>query len=46
MIGMACLETRFAAKGTPVEVAVGDGTAGAVVSDFPIYDPEKSRPRG
>jgi len=45
VIGMACLETRFAVKGTPVEVAVGDGTAGAVVSDFPIYDPEKSRPR-
>jgi aminomethyltransferase len=45
VIGMACVETRFAAKGTPLEVSVGDATAGAVVGDFPIYDATKSRPR-
>ena len=45
VIGMAVLETRFADKGTEVEVAVGDGTARAAVADFPIYDPEKTRPR-
>ena len=46
IIGLACLESRFAEKGTQLEVAVGDGTAPAVVDDFPIYDPEKKRPRG
>jgi aminomethyltransferase len=45
VIGMAVLESRFAEKGTEVEVAVGDGTAQATVADFPIYDPEKTRPR-
>jgi glycine cleavage system aminomethyltransferase T len=42
---MAVLESRFAEKGAEVEVAVGDGTAQATVADFPIYDPEKTRPR-
>src|SRR5919197_356748 len=41
VIGMAVLESRFAKKGERVEVAVGDGTAAATVSDLPIYDPEK-----
>jgi aminomethyltransferase len=45
VIGMAVLDSRFAKKGEEVEVAVGDGTATATVSDFPIYDPEKTRPR-
>jgi aminomethyltransferase len=45
VIGMAVLETRFAKKGEKVDVAVGNGTAPATVSDFPIYDPEKTRPR-
>jgi aminomethyltransferase len=45
VIGMAVLETPFANKGEQVEVAVGDGSAVATVSDFPIYDPEKTRPR-
>jgi aminomethyltransferase len=45
VIGMACLETRFATKGTRVDVALGDGTVGAVVDDLPIYDPGKTRPR-
>jgi len=45
VIGLAVLETRFAGKGTSVEVALGDGTASATVTDFPVYDPQKSRPR-
>lgn len=45
VIGMACLETRFAATGTRVEVVVGEGTAPATVESLPIYDPEKRRPR-
>jgi aminomethyltransferase len=44
-IGMAVLETRFAKKGDRVDVALGEGTASATISDFPIYDPEKTRPR-
>jgi aminomethyltransferase len=45
VIGMAVLETRFAKKGEKVEVALGEGTAPATVSDYPVYDPEKTRPR-
>jgi glycine cleavage system aminomethyltransferase T len=45
VIGMAVLEARFANKGEQVEVEVGDGTATATVADFPVYDPEKTRPR-
>jgi glycine cleavage system aminomethyltransferase T len=45
VIGMAVLDTPLAVKGETVEVAVGDGTATATVEDFPIYDPEKTRPR-
>ena len=45
VIGMAVLETRFAGKGEQVEVALGDGTVAATVDDFPVYDPEKTRPR-
>jgi glycine cleavage system aminomethyltransferase T len=42
---MAVLETRYAQKGERLEVAVGEGAAPATVDDFPIYDPEKRRPR-
>jgi aminomethyltransferase len=45
VIGLAVLEAQFAAPGSRVEVAVGDGTAGATVDSLPIYDPEKRRPR-
>ena len=45
VIGMAVLETRFAGKGETVDVALGDGTVSATVDDFPIYDPQKTRPR-
>jgi aminomethyltransferase len=44
-IGLAVLESQLATKGETVEVAVGDGTATATVADFPIYDPDKKRPR-
>ena len=45
VIGMAVLEARFATKGETVDVAAGDGTVSATVDDFPIYDPQKTRPR-
>ena len=46
MIGMACLETELTEVGTPVEVALSDGrTVPALVDQYPIYDPEKTRPR-
>ena len=45
VIGMAVLETRFADRGTRVDVALGDGTSPATVETLPIYDPEKRRPR-
>ena len=45
VIGMAVLETGLATKGETVEVALGDGTVSATVGDFPVYDPQKSRPR-
>lgn len=45
VIGLAVLETRFAARGERVEVALGGGTAPATVESLPIYDPEKRRPR-
>jgi len=45
VIGLACLETRFAAPGTAVEVALGDGTVPAVARPLSIYDPVKARPR-
>jgi aminomethyltransferase len=45
VIGLAVVEARFAAPGTLVEVAVGDGSAQATVETLPIYDPDKGRPR-
>ena len=45
VIGMAVLDSRFAAKGETVDVALGDGSVAATVDDFPIYDPQKTRPR-
>jgi glycine cleavage system aminomethyltransferase T len=45
VVGMAALESRFAAKGETVEVALGEGTVRATVDDFPVYDPQKTRPR-
>jgi len=45
VVGLAVLETRLAAPGTRVEVALGDGTVPATVEPLPVYDPEKRRPR-
>src|SRR5207245_284396 len=45
VIGLAVLDTGFARKGERLDVAVGDGTAPAIVESLPIYDPEKRRPR-
>jgi len=44
-IGLAVLDSRFAADGTSLEVAMGSGTIPAKVTTLPIYDPEKKRPR-
>ena len=46
MIGMACIESELTEVGTPLEVALSDGrTVPALVDQYPIYDPEKKRPR-
>ena len=46
MIGMACIESDLIEVGTPLEVALSDGrTVPALVDQYPIYDPEKTRPR-
>ena len=46
LIGMACLEAELAEIGTRVEATLPDGrTVPAVVDSYPIYDPEKTRPR-
>jgi aminomethyltransferase len=44
-IGMAIVRSDLAAAGTPLDVAVGEGTVGATVDALPIYDTEKRRPR-
>ena len=46
LIGMACIEAELVEVGTPLEVALSDGrTVPALVDAYPIYDPEKKRPR-
>ena len=47
LIGMACIETELTEVGTPLEVALHATAAPcpALVDRFPIYDPEKTRPR-
>jgi len=45
VIGLAVLESRFAEVGTRLEVAIGEGTAPAIVEPLAVYDPEKRRPR-
>jgi aminomethyltransferase len=44
-IAMAAIDRDLNREGTGVEVAMGDGTVGATVAAFPLYDTEKSRPR-
>ena len=45
VIGMAAIDRDLVQGGQRVEVALGDGTVGAEVAPFPIYDTEKRRPR-
>jgi aminomethyltransferase len=45
VIGMASIDRDLVNDGQRVEVALGDGTAGATVAPFPIYDTDKRRPR-
>ena len=46
LIGMACIEADLVEPGTRVEVALPDGRlVAAAADDYPIYDPEKKRPR-
>ena len=44
-IAMATIDRELSSQGTRVEVALGDGTVGATVAAFPLYDTEKTRPR-
>jgi aminomethyltransferase len=46
LIAMACIEAELAVAGTQVEVTLPDGRlVPALVDAYPIYDPEKTRPR-
>jgi aminomethyltransferase len=46
VIGLACVEAELAEAGTRVDVALADGRlVPAAVDAYPIYDPEKTRPR-
>jgi glycine cleavage system aminomethyltransferase T len=46
VIGMACIESELVEPGTQLEVTLPDGrSVPAVVDTYPIYDPEKRRPR-
>jgi dimethylglycine dehydrogenase len=46
LIAMAMIETDLTAPGTQVQVTLPDGRlVPAVVDQYPIYDPEKTRPR-
>jgi aminomethyltransferase len=46
IIAMAAVEAELATLGTQVQVTLPDGRAApAVVDRYPIYDPEKTRPR-
>jgi aminomethyltransferase len=44
-IAMAAIDRDLVSDGARVEVALGDGTVGATVAGFPLYDTEKTRPR-
>ena len=45
VIAMASIDRSLVEDGQRVEVALGDGTVGATVAAFPLYDTEKKRPR-
>ena len=42
VIGMAAIDRDLVKDGQRVEVALGDGTAGATVAPFPLYDTARS----
>jgi glycine cleavage system aminomethyltransferase T len=45
VIAMAAIDRDLVKDGQHLEVAIGEGTTGATVAPFPLYDPEKRRPR-
>jgi glycine cleavage system T protein (aminomethyltransferase) len=45
VIAMAAIDRDLNTPGQRVEVALGDGTVGADVAEFPLYDTKKTRPR-
>ena len=46
VIALATIEAELAEPGTQVEVTLADGRlVPAIVDSFPIYDPDKTRPR-
>jgi aminomethyltransferase len=45
VIAMAAIDRALVKEGQRVDVALGDGTVGATVAPFPLYDTEKKRPR-
>ena len=45
VIAMAAIDRGHVNVGQRVDVALGDGTVGATVAPFPLYDTEKKRPR-
>jgi aminomethyltransferase len=45
VIAMAAIDRALVKDGQRVEVALGEGTVGATVAPFPLYDTEKTRPR-
>jgi len=45
VIAMAAIDRGLNQPGQRVDVALGDGTVGATVAEFPLYDTKKTRPR-
>jgi aminomethyltransferase len=45
VIAMAALDRDLVQEGTTVDVALGGGTVTGTVAQFPLYDPQKTRPR-
>jgi glycine cleavage system T protein (aminomethyltransferase) len=45
VIAMASIDRPLVRDGQRVDVALGDGTVGATLAPFPLYDTEKTRPR-
>jgi aminomethyltransferase len=45
VIAMSAIDRELNTPGQRVEVALGEGTVGAEVAEFPLYDTKKTRPR-